>query len=397
MADQGPNPPVEAQVTALLQQLVAALGQVDQNQQNMGQLLVNAQQAQATQTALLQTLAQLPGVTGIGATAHPGTSVKVNPPEKYNGNREKYTAFLSACNLNFTQTPNSFATDAQKIAYLGSYLEGTPRDWFNTLFDLHTQFVNLPPGALANDIQTAANRILTNWMDFMADFKMFADPNPEGTARTKLKALKQRGPATNYANEFRSWAFRLDMTDASRRDDFYDGLKPAVKDMLSNVERPKTFAQMVTSAIQADDRVHQRRLEQVEEGKSSGTSGAQKSSASSSSTERRPPLAPTSTHTFSPPPGPPPPPFRPVPPRSGPSMIRPAGPSSGPVPMELDAAGRPHLTQAERERRIRLNLCLRCGRPGHRAQNCTTRGSANVSAVDVDDVDDQSENGQPSA
>ncbi|KAI1001882.1 hypothetical protein K3495_g6325 [Podosphaera aphanis] len=86
----------------------------------------------------------------------------------------------------------------------------------------------------------------------------------------------------------------------------------------------------------------------------------------------------------------------PTPPRFAPSSGGVASGANGvPLggdPMDLDQCDMSHIgpdghiTAEERQRRFRLNLCMRCGNPGHRADNCRPKGKGKMIAqVEMDE------------
>ena len=116
------------------------------------------------------------------------------------------------------------------------------------------------------------------------------------------------------------------------------GLKPAIKDnLVSIIDRLLTLMGWENIIIQVNANLHQRDLERKDESKGKNS----KPTSSSKSTS-----IPSST----------------------PSVIT---TSSDVVPMDVDAVrtGRGKLTPEERAHRLKNNLCLYCGDPGHLASS----------------------------
>src|SRR5579859_7029811 len=73
------------------------------------------------------------------ASAASAPSAKNEPripdPPKFNGERRALLPFLAKCRLKFVGQPLSFPTEATKVIYAGSRLEGPPFSWFSPLND----------------------------------------------------------------------------------------------------------------------------------------------------------------------------------------------------------------------------------------------------------------------
>jgi len=60
---------------------------------------------------------------------------KIPDPPMSNGERRALLPFLAKCRLKFVGQPSSFPTEATKVIYAGSRLEGPPFSWFSPLND----------------------------------------------------------------------------------------------------------------------------------------------------------------------------------------------------------------------------------------------------------------------
>lgn len=195
--------------------------------------------------------------------------------------------------------------------YLG---EGSPRAWLI-------------------GIRKHSPSLLSNYPAFVATFKAhFGDPDFLGTTTRRLTALCQTG-ASVYAARFRELVAMLDLTEFSRCEYFYNGLKEEVKDGIIYTGRPSTLDEHEKLALAIDSRIYTRALER------------------SRASQRNP------TQTSTSPAAQPPPTTQTTP--------------AGPVPMEVDIIRHGPLTPAERQHRRDQNLCMYCGAPGHQANTCT--------------------------
>uniref|UniRef100_A0A3Q2NSR9 Retrotransposon gag domain-containing protein n=1 Tax=Fundulus heteroclitus TaxID=8078 RepID=A0A3Q2NSR9_FUNHE len=146
---------------------------------------------------------------------------------------------------------------------------------------------------------------------------------PSCEASRGLKALKQGGRSVaEYIIDFHLLSSESTWNEDALMDAFIGGLNEKIKDVLSTREFPLNLRQLEEMATQIDLRLTDRRR------------------------ERGAPMS-TSPH-----------------PRSGSSTAAVPARTLDPEPMQL---GHTRLTPQERSRRHQLNLCLYCGRDGHRA------------------------------
>ena len=238
-----------------------------------------------------------------------GSSVKVRDPRMFSGKHEEVTPFLSEVNRLIQFNSVSFPTDNHKVLFLALYLkDGIPVEWFNHL-------------------ETLASPLLHNWPRFVDEFKKkFADPRLIQTAEYKLDRLFQTSSAHSYLTHFIEISSHLDMTEQMKISRFMKGLKPAIKDnLISIINRPQTLHGWENIIIQVDANIHQREIEKQEE---SGKKPAKTS-----------PPNPLPT-----------------------SIMTPA--NTDVVPMDIDAI----RTQAQRDYRVKNNLCPHCGNAPQQAK-----------------------------
>jgi len=271
---------------------------------------------------------------------------KIPDPPMFSGERKDLLSFLTKCQIKFDGQPSRFPDERSKILYTGSRLEGPAFSWFQPLIAPDsTGSVKPTPPELASF--KAFSDALT---------VIYGDPNLEATAVREIRRLHQTGSAAEYAARFESKKQYMHWNDEALRDQFYLNLKEELKDEIAPVGKPKTYFDLKNLAIRLDARLSERRLER------------------SNATTRPPPAKPASRpFTWSVPsasPAPAPtsaPSPAPVPKTSA------SGPSQntdGTTPMELDASGFWHLTEAEKARRRTLGLCHYCGEGGHSIANC---------------------------
>ena len=103
---------------------------------------------------------------------------------------------------------------------------------------------------------------LTSFERFQAALNtLYGNPNLETTAVREFHSLHQMGPVAEYAARFESKKQYMHWNDEAFRDQFYLNLKEELKDEITMIGRPKTYAELKTLAIRLDARLFERRLE----------------------------------------------------------------------------------------------------------------------------------------
>ncbi len=162
---------------------------------------------------------------------------------------------------------------------------------------------------------------------FIQQFKeVFEHPAGGKEAGEQLISLRQRGgSAADYALSFCTVAAQTGWPDDPLKLHFRKGLSAELQSELACRDEGKTLDQFIDLAIRIDNLLRSRRQ-----------------------------------------------------PRFSSAPVGNTAPPTDPEPMQI---GFTHLSEEERERRMRKNLCLYCGLSGHMRATCPTRPSRNPSAV----------------
>ncbi|KAI2645467.1 Transposon Tf2-6 polyprotein [Labeo rohita] len=161
---------------------------------------------------------------------------------------------------------------------------------------------------------------------FLQSFKGVFQPSSEsGEAGEQILALRQgRRTAADYALTFRTLAAQSGWNDGPLKLHYRKGLNPDLQVELACRDEGLSLEQYIDLSIRVDNVMRARKTSRV---------------------------------------------YVPVPQTSSPA-------DAAPEPMQI---GSTKLSVEERERRIRSNLCLYCGQPGHIRANCPTRPPASFS------------------
>jgi Domain of unknown function (DUF4939) len=275
------------------------------------------------------------GMTTPGSQEMTVTSkeVKVPMPEYFDGTRGKLKTFLIQVELYMSFQPTKFRLDTKKVLWTVTLLKGPAFDWIQVYVDDYMQN--------QNNAKKETMEIIDNWAEFRSQLEsMFGDIDEEHTAERSLQQLRQKGPASRYAADFRRFAAKTEWNKGALRAQFYKGLKDSIKDEMARTERPDELDKMIDLAITIDDRLYERQLEK--RGGGTANFGGY---------------------------------------RTGGTKPQKSQPYYGPMPMELDAAQRQHQrpkpSKQEMDRRRTNKLCFTCGLPGHMSAAHKKGGSNN--------------------
>jgi hypothetical protein len=266
---------------------------------------------------------------------HPPKDPKIAPPPEFSGKISEYRNFIAQCTLNFSMRPNTYDTDERKVLFIVSLLRGSALSWARDIVENENhQYRNDYPA-----FKTAMSNI-------------YLDQNYRQLCENKLNALHQTKSAASYYVEFATLSAPLALNDEALCLNFYRGLHRDVKDDMAIVGRASTYDALVKQAIGLDQRQYQRRIEAKSE-----------SGFSSSSTSQNKPRVPANTRANNLPNPSNPPKFNP--PKSNPS--NPPTPSNAKY---YESKPRGPLSEEEKDRRKRSNLCVYCASPKHSIDNC---------------------------
>lgn len=257
-------------------------------------------------------------------------SPKVPFPDKFDGTISQFKDFVVSVENIFALQTSRYPNDETKTRFIGTLLIKDALAWFREI--------------LKHDQEK-----LRDYNEFMKDFAdLFDDPHAQKHAQSALKRLRQgKYSVLSYSARFRRLAKETGFNDEALIDIFRSGLNDEVKDVLATaLEEPDRLEDFIHFCTKIDHRLSDRRVERHR---------------GPASWQQRMPSRPVAPANRLPP--------------------RPTSPAtlalSGPTPMDIDVvridAAAVHsrkLTEEERQRRLKNNLCLYCGSTGHRAFGC---------------------------
>lgn len=252
-------------------------------------------------------------------------------PTMFSGKGSDVDSFLNDVLNAIELQRDTLVDERDKCLVFSTYLNPSTKEWFC-------------------GIQKNNERLLYDFDKFIEAFRThFGNTNIIYEYSRKLDKLTQTGACNNYATKFKDYASYLAMTDQTKIDRFYHGLKPCVKDQLANIlcrDLPTDFDHYVSLCIEKDDRVHERHVEKEEERKNPGGASSRGTTFSNHSSQAA--TTPSVSNTL--PPG---------------------------EPMQIDATKtkkptRP-LTEIKKKCCRDAGLCAYCGIVRHFAKDCPNK------------------------
>lgn len=253
------------------------------------------------------------------AAAPPVPDPRLPFPERYSGEPESCSSFLTQCSLFLAHQPAAFPTEQSRVAFVISLLSGRALQWGSAEWDRKSD--------TCGSFQTFSDALK----------RVFDTSVSEREASRRLTRISQGNRSVeDYAVEFRTLVSRSKWSPESLVDVFYQGLSSSLKDELAAQDYPQDLEKCISLASRVDRRLRERRRERAWERERTW--------------ETRP-------RPFSPPTA---------------ASPRGSSPSAAPTreepePMQL---GRSKLSAEEKSRRQEGNLCFYCGQLGHFVKDC---------------------------
>ncbi|NP_001278153.1 retrotransposon-derived protein PEG10 isoform 2 [Mesocricetus auratus] len=234
-------------------------------------------------------------------------------PEKFDGNPDAVTPFIAQCQIFMEKSTRDFSVDRNRVCFVTSMLLGRAARWATAKLE-------------------RCGYLMNNYRAFMMELKhVFEDPQRREAAKRKIRRLRQgMGTVGEYAGAFESIAQDLDWNESSLVDQFLEGLNTDIHSELTRrTEVPTNLNDLIRLCLHIERRLARAAAEAANK------------------------------------------------PRADPPRALVAPQSHQADPTEPVGGARMRLTQEEKERRRKLNLCLYCGSGGHYADNCPAKGSKN--------------------
>jgi Zinc knuckle/Retrotransposon gag protein len=268
-------------------------------------------------------------VAPVQSTGDIHKDLKTKLPDTYTGERTKLRHFWLQVELFLGFNDKKYQSEQQKVLWIVTLFEGPALSWIEGFLQDYLNYQHMPDGGRHMKVET--RELFINPMGLKKGMiRVFGDQDEAKEAVKVIQTIRQKGSAARYTADFQKNAVKTGWNDASLKDQYYRGLKDAVKDDLAREEKPDTLRELVDTAIAIDNRHYERAQERrgvydFQRGDSRGNFRRQRNTYRGD-------------------------------------------------PMELDATERRPLSPQDRQKHMQDRTCFSCGKPGHMARNCRSGG-----------------------
>jgi hypothetical protein len=176
---------------------------------------------------------------------------KPQVPTPFGGDREKWVTFVFQSLFYYNHYREFFRDPENKCIYFLSWFEGeTVRPWADQILSTIGQRNQSP---LMRDFDLLLSTAAGLW----------GPVNQRERAQNKLDNINQRTSVSAYHAEFIAHATRSEYNEETLARIFYKGLKESIKNLMVNIDRPRTTDGLLGVALQYEARI----LERMEERK----------------------------------------------------------------------------------------------------------------------------------
>ena len=175
---------------------------------------------------------------------------------RFDSTRSKLRAFLVQVELYLGFNSIKFNSETEQVLQAITLLEGP------VLIQAEPFVANYIENRNAQGaITTRAEQATIDFFLSQKGFKkaintVYSDIDKERTVVRTLQNLKQKGVVATYIVEFQQYSGQTDWNDNTLKDQYYKGLKDAIKDEIARSDRPDTLYEMIALAIKIDNRYY---------------------------------------------------------------------------------------------------------------------------------------------
>ena len=125
-----------------------------------------------------------------------GKSLKVPPPDQFDGRRDKLKVFIAQSMQYVRYNHELLVNESDKVMLIGGRLIGSVFDWYEAALNNYNSY----PAA---DQEDETRKIFRLFNHFLSRLNIvFGNINKEREAERRINKLKQKGSASKYTSEF---------------------------------------------------------------------------------------------------------------------------------------------------------------------------------------------------
>ena len=295
------------------------------------------------------------------------SKIQQRAPDTFDGTDPgKLETFLFQVDLYMAARESDFPDESTRVSFALSYLKGVPLDWFQgELARVMNDGTDYPPW-------------FTTYSEFANELRrLFSPRDPVNDATNALELLRYKDStkAARYTIDFNRHAHRTGWNDTALTRQYYKGLPDRLKNELSRIGKPTTL-QALQDLVATLDQRHWERQSEISRDKRSANQQSTSNNKLTSSDNRNnnrsnnnpKPNAANNTQAKNKD-------------QKKPQPLANASSSGNKTNSIADILGPDgKLKPEERQRRMDNNLCLRCGKTGHKVNDCPVVSKAKPKA-----------------
>ena len=177
-------------------------------------------------------------------------TVKIRPPEAFNGNQSKLWGFLTQLELYMRINREKLVYEEDKVLFATSYLTGAAFDWFEPIIQDYQDHCY-------DKQDEETQEIFGSFWQFKKHLQgTFRDIDTKCNAEWRLKQLQQKGSAQSHASKFLQISLHTSWDNNVLMSFFKDSLKEEIQEKLLWIERPKMLSKLIKLVVKIDNKLY---------------------------------------------------------------------------------------------------------------------------------------------